>query len=157
MHPDSITSRFWTKVDKSGNCWLWTASGTRAGYGLFWLNRRNELSHRVSWTIHYGAIPEGMLVCHTCDTPACVNPSHLFLGTYADNAQDRERKGRGAKNIPDSKGERNGRAKLTASDVQKIRQLLNDGHSGRSIAKQFGVSDVMVSFIRRGKNWVTSS
>lgn len=153
MQPDSNITRFWSKVDKSGDCWLWTTSVSKAGYGFFWFSGRTELAHRMSWRFHFGAIPEGMMICHTCDNPSCVNPNHLFLGTAADNAKDRESKGRGANNRPPNKGEANGRAKLTVKDVQEIRRLLNEGHSGRSIAKQFGVSGVMVSFIKRGLSW----
>lgn len=155
MHPDSTIARFWSKVDKSRDCWLWTASTTKAGYGIFWLHGRNVLAHRMSWRTHHGAIPDGMMVCHACDTPSCVNPSHLFLGTAADNAQDRERKGRGsgAEHLPNNKGEANGRAKLTTKDVQEIRRLLNEGLSARSIGRQYGVSGVMVGNIKRGINW----
>ena len=87
--------RFWEKVDKSGDCWKWIAHLLK-GYGRFRLNNKTWSAHRVSWTLHYGEIPEGMCVLHRCDNPGCVNPEHLFLGTRTDNMKDRDQKGRGS-------------------------------------------------------------
>lgn len=75
-------------------CWEWFGGASADGYGRFTHKGRKLLAHRVSWEVHSGSIPRGMLVLHRCDNPPCVNPSHLFLGTHKDNAQDRERKGR---------------------------------------------------------------
>ena len=101
-----LVERFWAKVDRSGPgpehrpelgpCWQWTASRTRAGYGKFSIRRGCfEESHRVSWRLHSGPIPDGLWVLHHCDNPPCVRPSHLFLGTNADNVADMLAKGRG--------------------------------------------------------------
>ena len=86
--------RFWAKVDKSGDCWLWTASKTKEGYGYFRFDGAMRKAHRMSWLLTNGEIPEGMLVCHTCDNPSCVNPKHLWLGTNRDNMDDMNAKGR---------------------------------------------------------------
>lgn len=87
----SDAERFWPSVQKrSEGCWLWTAGRIGNGYGIF----RRKLVHRVSWTLTNGPIPEGMFVCHHCDTPLCVNPAHLFLGTHQDNMRDMRQKGR---------------------------------------------------------------
>lgn len=87
--------RFWPKVDKSENCWLWRGSRQTHGYGTFYYQGTMHLSHRISWILTYGEIPTGLCVLHKCDNPPCVNPQHLFLGTHVDNMIDRERKGRG--------------------------------------------------------------
>ena len=85
--------RFWSKVDLSGECWVWT--GTKAGgYGRFYLNRRMMPAHRYSWTETSGPIPDGLMVLHKCDNPSCVRPDHLFLGTQSDNMLDASAKNR---------------------------------------------------------------
>lgn len=92
-------AKFWARVDKTpglgpeGTCWQWT-KGPKNGYGQVWWGGRLQLVHRVCWELSYGPIPEGMLVCHRCDNPPCVRPSHLFLGTHGDNARDAWAKGR---------------------------------------------------------------
>lgn len=80
---------------KLSGCWLWTASKSRTGYGLASYKGKTWLAHRASWTATNGAIPEGKLVLHKCDVRACINPDHLFLGSYKDNMDDMYRKGRG--------------------------------------------------------------
>lgn len=90
----SLEQRFWNKVQKTDGCWIWTGYRNKAGYGMFMMPDRVHLAHRVAWMFAYGAIPEGMQVCHHCDNPACVRPDMLFLGTNADNQRDSVRKGR---------------------------------------------------------------
>jgi hypothetical protein len=75
-------------------CWLWSGVGDRNGYRQARYQGKHWQAHRLVWTLERGPIPKGMLVCHSCDTPPCCNPSHLWLGTNADNTEDRERKGR---------------------------------------------------------------
>lgn len=103
--PGNPEERFWPKVNKEGafhspelgRCWEWTASTIHTGYGRFSIGARSIASHRASWQFAYGPIPEGLCVLHRCDNPPCCNPEHLFLGTHADNAQDREAKQRGGR------------------------------------------------------------
>jgi len=80
-------------ITESG-CWLWVGSLTTGGYGNLSVNYKNKPCHRLSYTEFVGEIPEGMLVCHRCDVPSCINPNHLFLGTYQDNMDDMVKKGR---------------------------------------------------------------
>ncbi len=86
--------------EPNSGCWLWLGSVTQSGYGNAWTNGKNMRAHRLSWMIHNGDIPKEMCVLHRCDTPACINPGHLFLGTQLENIKDRDAKGRHGKRGP---------------------------------------------------------
>ncbi len=165
-----IEVRFWAKVDKrtAAECWPWTASRNRYGYGTFGVGSSSAgvmpvaKAHRVSWEIHNGPIPKGMYVCHHCDNPPCCNPAHLFLGTAGDNFNDMRSKARGSSGPSHSASVRRGRIgrppggrfKLTTFHAQVIRFL----HESTSLnmtetAALFGVTISSVSKILSGKSW----
>jgi hypothetical protein len=138
-----------SRPDDPNACWEWRGAKSPLGYGrMFVTGQRERQSHRLSWIAANGPIPAGMNVCHKCDNPACIRPSHLFLGTHADNAADRETKGRG--NQPT--GERVAGAKLNATKVKEIRALFGR-ESNLSIAKRYGVSEATIWWIRKGDHW----
>lgn len=92
----TVEQRFWDKVEKTDGCWLWIAALHGHGYGRFTPSTDSEeLAHRFSWKLHFGAIPAGMCVMHICDVRNCVHPDHLVVGTQGDNIRDMFAKGRG--------------------------------------------------------------
>lgn len=113
-----LIDRFEAKVERCpmSGCWLWTDAPNGSGYGRIFTGGRDVMAHRVSYEMHCGSIPDGLQVLHRCDTPACVNPAHLFLGTHDDNMADMKRKGRGRR--PVSLEERRGPA-LDRSSVDR--------------------------------------
>lgn len=128
-------------------CWIWTRARSAKGYGSMFIGGRYVSAHRASYILHRGPISDpGLYVCHRCDTPSCVNPDHLFLGTPRDNTNDRRAKGRSG----DLRGERNGRARLTPSDVAKLRA---SSEPTASLALTFGISVAQVRRIRTGLQW----
>lgn len=142
--------RFWSKVSKTESCWLWTGCTNRDGCGELGAGKSSArgLAHRISYAIHFGAIPDGLCVCHRCDIKICVNPSHLFLGTHADNMRDRDAKGRNVRGVASPE------AKLTESQVRDIRAMHASGKfSQRALAKQFGVGQPHISSVCRIKTW----
>jgi len=146
-----LVSRFWSKVVKTESCWTWIGHRNAADYGTLGTARGGKIhyAHRLSWEIHFGDIPLGLLICHHCDNPPCVNPSHLFLGTHRDNTADSVKKGRRAS----KRGELNGRAKLTSQDVADVFKLRAAGSLQREIGSKFDVTQAQVSSILLGKAW----
>lgn len=149
----TIEERFWAKVNvaTSDECWMWEGTvgiGKWNEYGRFKYGGRVRRSHRVAWQLMFGDIPEGMFVCHHCDTPLCVNPSHLFLGTPADNMADMVKKRRTGRR--ENAGSNNPSSKLTESEVDMIRV---DSRSPKAIAEHYGVSRSTVYNIRNGHVW----
>lgn len=141
----SLRDRFFSRFVKLENgCWQWRSHTDKDGYGILPGDRQNIRAHRFSYEIHTGSIPEGMLVCHHCDNPGCVNPDHLFVGTQKDNAQDAIAKNR------HYVGEKNGRSKLTKENVKEI---LDSSMNGQQLANKFGVTRSTINNVRKNKTW----
>jgi hypothetical protein len=150
----SLTDRFWRKVAKVApdECWQWIGAKNPHGYGHIGSGGRGEghlLAHRVSWQIANGQpIPDGMLVMHSCDNPACVNPAHLSLGTYADNVADMDVKGRRVRLAP--MGEDHHQSVLT---VELVRYIRASSKGNQELATEIGVTRATVRKARLGISW----
>lgn len=128
-------------------CWLWAAYINPTGYGQITTGGKPQLAHRVAWVVENGEIPEGLNVLHKCDVRACVNPSHLFLGSHADNSADMVSKGR----TRPVNGSRVWSSKLSDSDVMAI--LGAKDASTIDLATRFGVAKATIINIRAGRRW----
>lgn len=153
---EKLKARFWAKVEKRGpdECWPWRGA-SRGGYGTISIYRTKVTAHRLSYELCIGPIPpgegyHGTCVLHRCDNPSCVNPSHLFLGTGADNMQDMIRKGRGYF----KRGQEHPNAKLSESAVVALRRLrATQRLTHRELGQRFGISHVQVGNIINGIWW----
>ncbi len=149
-YPLSVKERFDTKwiPEPNSGCWLWMSFLDRQGYGHFSMNGKSQKASRVSWELHRSKPPRNLHVCHHCDTPACVNPDHLFLGTQRDNKQDGFKKGRYQGG--GLRGEDHPDHKLTRQQVAEIR---SSNLSQYKLAKIYGVDQSNISRIKSGKAW----
>jgi hypothetical protein len=144
---------FWKQVSIQGvnECWIWRG-GHSGKYGWFCNKGKRILAHRASWIISNGSDPGELFVCHTCDNPECVNPSHLFLGTNYDNVQDMCRKGRHGFRV--QKGEDCVTHKLTEKDVLEIREKYSPRkYSTRALAKEYRVSQTQIRNVLDKTSW----
>lgn len=145
---------FWAKVDKSGECWIWTGSRSELGYGRFAVSSHptRALAHRASWELVNGPIAPGLDVCHHCDNPPCVRPDHLFLGTRLANMQDAKSKGRTRSGF--ITGSANSAAKLTEKQVADIRRRYAAQEAGQSrLGREYGVAHSTIRAIVLGRKW----
>lgn len=156
IEADKIGERFWKMVAKTGDateCWLWKGRPSVWGYGRMMINGRRTVAHRIAWELTNGPIPDGLLACHNCpggDNPLCCNPSHLFLGTSADNSHDMAAKGRAARRP----GEGTATAKLTDADVLAIRARYRFRKvTQRDLAAAYGVSVVCIDRVLNRRSW----
>ena len=152
MHSDSVRNRFWKYVwrRQDHQCWPWMASTMkRGGYGQLRDGAKTLKSHRLSWELHFGAIPENLLIRHLCNNPLCCNPSHLLPGTDKENHSDMQLAGRMF--VPESpRGSQHHDARLTE---EKVRFVLSSDLTGAELSRLFGVSRSTISQIRTGKTW----
>jgi hypothetical protein len=149
--------RFWSKVRIGDGCWLWTASVCRFGYGRFHTTPHGvQKAHRMSWTFARGPISDGLWVLHNCpdgDNPACVRPSHLFLGTHRDNMADMVAKGRQS-TYPRRRGSDHPSARLTADKVVEIRtRYARGGVTHAILAAEYGVAEPTIGAVICGRLW----
>lgn len=149
--------RFWAKVDRgeASDCWEWTAAKNQNGYGMLRNNGHSALASRLSWVLeHNQPVPHGLHILHTCDNRGCVNPSHLYVGTNADNVRDKVQRGRTPKEQPKKKGEGHPLAKLTEAQVRDIRHRHSGRRGdGRDLAREFGVARSTITLIVQRKLW----
>jgi len=132
----SAEERFWSKVNRDGDCWLWRGARTSTGYGHLNVDGRSVRAHRFSYALAHGCLPKHLVVCHRCDNRLCVRPSHLFIGTQSDNLADMRSKRR----------QRGGRPKATDAQVVEMRRMYWSGSKRIcEIARLMGFSPGLVA------------
>lgn len=140
----TLEERLWTKVTpgEPDACWEWTGARSPQGYGNVGIGGTSTTAQRLSWMVHYGDIPQGLIVRHRCDNPPCVNPRHLELGTHKDNVQDaRQRSAVWCAT--------RGLSRILKIDADKVRRRYAAGESQQTIADSLGVGQSSVSRIVR--------
>lgn len=148
-YDEKAKKRFYDRAfpEPNSGCWLWTGKLRKNGtntYGIGRYNGQDKLAHRVSYEIHYGPIPKGLVVRHKCNNSYCVNPEHLELGTHEENMKDMVASGRSAR------GSKNANAKLSEKDVTFIFQSELELEE---LSKMFDMSVKYLKDIKRGKSW----
>ena len=138
--------RFWSRVDKTESCWLWTGTKGKNGYGSLMMNYKRWYAHRFAWFLTHGVEPKGFLL-HSCDTPLCVNPEHLREGTAAENSQDMVARNR------TRRGEDRPQSRITESDVVTIRRRVRNGETLKAIGTDFNLAPSTVCQIASGQRW----
>lgn len=152
INPDHQSPRTFEKrmdnyLVQDNGCWLWNGTSKTNGYGTMPVNGKTKMVHRLAYEKAYGEIPEGLMVCHKCNTRLCINPDHLYVGTHNDNMKDMA-------NSDVMKGEANPQSILTQSQVLEIRQHIQERKIVyRELAKMYGVSRTAIKDIASGRTW----
>jgi hypothetical protein len=144
MHVEDVMEKIMRKSVQSGSCRVWTGSKRYCGYGVLNVEKKIWAVHRYVYTVKVGPIPKGMILCHTCDNPACFNVDHLFLGTDKTNALDKVAKMRHVY------GEKVVQSKLKEAQVLSIRQ---DNRRLVDIAKDYNVTPDNIALIKNRITW----
>lgn len=143
-----VEDKFKLRTAKKGNCLLWTGSKTRAGYGIIMINGKMEYVHRYVYAKHNGEIPKKMVIRHTCDTPACVEQTHLLIGLQADNVRDAVERKR------NPSGETHNFTKFSADIVKQIRDKYATGnYTQTALCKEYRMSGGNLNWIVKNKIW----
>lgn len=153
---DKLNFNFLAPKDKNSGCWLWVGCLDNNGYGRLSRCDRVLYAHRMSYLKYNGEIPQNMEVCHRCDVKRCCNPDHLFLGTHSDNIKDMYSKGKGntgGYTLPAFEGSKNPNAKLKEEDIDRIKDLFDEGYRQKYIAEMFNITQGHVSSIINNKKW----
>ena len=149
---EELKPRLLRSFVERGDCWIWTGSSTKDGYGVLTIGRKQHRAHRVAYQEFVGDIPAGNVVCHRCDTPLCIRPEHLFIGSPKDNTQDMLAKGR----RPRIAGLDHPNTKISPAERENIKALRARGVLLKEIANQYGVSFQLISDICIGRrNYAT--
>lgn len=150
----TISERFWEKVYKSDECWVWTAAKYPSGYGLFVSHKGEspEGAHRVSYRLTFGKIPKGKQILHRCDNRPCVLPDHLYAGTQSENMHDKIRRGRWKYTPRNQRGENNPNSIISDARVAKMLAEIESGKGPISVARKYGISYKTLWAIRKRKS-----
>ena len=164
MFDTKVVERFWSKVciSKDG-CWEWLGC-KRSGYGAMRVGEKSLAAHRFSWMLHnQQEVPEGKIVCHKCNNPSCVRPSHLYVGTHSDNLRDAHKAGtqdpkrlvnwRKENTISPVVGSDSPNAKLTEEQAREIKVQYYMGANTRELGRIYGVDHAVVVGIGKGIRW----
>lgn len=143
-----VEERIFAQVERRGACLCFTGCNI-GGYGRIRHDGKNHCVHRIVWSLAHGEIPPGKVIMHTCDNPACIEITHLQVGTQADNIADMTNKGRRVS----ARGRDQGSAKLCEHDIPIIRHWLKEGYAPYKIANSFGVTEGLIRHIRAGRVW----
>lgn len=152
MNKTFNSNKLWSKINKcsKSECWEWQGTKTTAGYGVIRINYKLQYAHRLAWELSNNIkIPKKGVICHSCDNPGCCNPSHLFLGSQADNLADARQKGR----LPSIEGEAHHNTHISEDDVRQIRYLGYTNMSKKKIGERFGISRQAITDILYKRTW----
>lgn len=149
IDPSEVRKRFYRFIEQGSadECWEWRGNRNWQGYGRMSVASKNAAAHRVSYELHHGQIPAGLVVRHTCDNPPCVNPTHLLVGTHQENTEDARKRDRL------TKGEEVAISRLTRNQVQAIREAHAQGATKKGLARQYGVARFAIQQLLRGDTW----